>query len=47
MAGAVALTILQSVLTTLSIEAWGRQVIFGATLLLLMLAYGRQRRLRA
>lgn len=46
-AGAIALTILTSVLTTLSIEQWGRQVIFGVTLLLLMLAYGRQRRLRA
>jgi ribose transport system permease protein len=47
MAGAVVLVLLQSILTTLSIEPYGRQIIFGATLLLLMLAYGRQRRLKA
>jgi ribose transport system permease protein len=46
-AGAIALTVLQSVLTTLEIDFWGRQVIFGAVLLLLMLMYGRQSRLRA
>jgi ribose transport system permease protein len=46
-AGAIALTLLQSVLTTLEIDFWGRQVIFGAVLLLLMLMYGRQSRLRA
>ena len=45
-AGAIALTLLQSVLTTLEIEVWGRQVIFGAVLLVLMLLYGRQGRLR-
>ncbi|MBC7800333.1 MAG: ABC transporter permease, partial [Gemmatimonadaceae bacterium] len=44
--GAVALVLLQSVLTTVQIESWGRQVIFGATLLGLMLLYGRQARLR-
>ena len=46
-AGAIALTVLQSVLTTLEIDFWGRQVIFGAVLLLFMLMYGRQSRLRA
>jgi ribose transport system permease protein len=46
MLGAVALTLLQSVLTTLQLEFWGRQLIFGAVLLLLMLLYGRTRRLR-
>jgi ribose transport system permease protein len=46
-AGAIALTVLQSVLTTFEIDFWGRQVIFGAVLLLLMLMYGRQSRLRA
>ncbi len=46
-AGAIALTLLQSVLTTLEIDFWGRQVIFGAVLLLLMLIYGRQSQLRA
>ena len=46
MAGAVLLILLQSILTTLAIEPFGRQIIFGATLLVLMLVYGRQRRLR-
>lgn len=44
--GAIALVLLQSVLTTLQMEAWGRQIIFGCTLLGLMLLYGRQARLR-
>ncbi len=44
--GAIALTLLQSVLTTLQLEFWGRQVIFGMVLLLLMLLYGRSRRLQ-
>jgi ribose transport system permease protein len=47
MAGAVVLVLLQSILTTLAIEPSGRQIIFGLTLLLLMLFYGRQRRLQA
>jgi ribose transport system permease protein len=47
MAGAVVLVLLQSILTTLAIEPFGRQIIFGLTLLVLMLFYGRQRRLRA
>lgn len=46
MAGAVVLTLLQSILTTMQLEAFGRQIIFGATLLVLMLFYGRQARLR-
>jgi ribose transport system permease protein len=46
MAGAVLLVLLQSILTTLSIPPFGRQVIYGATLLVLMLVYGRQRRLK-
>ncbi|MCB1754070.1 MAG: ABC transporter permease [Gammaproteobacteria bacterium] len=46
MAGAVLLTILQSILTTLSIDESGRQMIFGATLLVLMLFYGRGKGLR-
>jgi ribose transport system permease protein len=44
--GAIALTLLQSVLTTLQFEFWGRQLIFGAVLLVLMLLYGRTRQLR-
>ena len=46
MAGAVALTILQSVLITLNLDVWARQIIFGVTLLALMLLYGRQKQLR-
>lgn len=46
MAGAVVLVLLQSILTTLNIPPFGRQIVFGATLLALMLFYGRQRRLR-
>jgi len=46
MAGAVVLILLQSILTTLNIPPFGRQIIFGVTLLGLMLLYGRQRRLR-
>jgi ribose transport system permease protein len=46
MAGAVFLVVLQSILTTLNIPPFGRQIVFGATLLALMLIYGRQRRLR-
>ena len=45
-AGAIALTLLQSVLITLHLQSWGRQTIFGAALLILMMLYGRQKRLR-
>lgn len=47
MAGAVMLTVLQSILTTVNIDESGRQMIFGAVLLLLMLFYGRGRAMRA
>ena len=46
MAGAFLLVILQSILITLKMEEFGRQIVFGITLLVLMLFYGRQRRLR-
>jgi ribose transport system permease protein len=46
MAGAIALTLLQSVLITLNMDFWARQMVFGFTLLLLMLLYGRQKQLR-
>lgn len=46
MAGAIFLVVLQSILTTLSIPPFGRQIIYGAVLLALMLMYGRQRRLK-
>lgn len=46
MAGAIALTLLQSILITLNMDVWSRQLIFGLTLLALMLLYGRQKQLR-
>ena len=46
MGGAVTLTVLQSLLITLHTGPAARQVVFGLTLLLLLLLYGRQRRLR-
>lgn len=46
MLGAIALTLLQAVLTTLQLEFWGRQIIFGVVLLGLMMLYGRQKQLR-
>ncbi len=47
MAGAVLLVVLQSILTTVHIDESGRQMVFGATLLILMLFYGRGRAMRA
>ena len=47
MAGAVLLVILQSILTTINIDESGRQMIFGVTLLMLMMFYGRGRAMRA
>ena len=46
MAGAVLLVVLQSILTTIHIDESGRQMVFGATLLVLMLFYGRGRAMR-
>ncbi|MBC2886613.1 ABC transporter permease [Ochrobactrum sp. CM-21-5] len=46
MAGAILLTVLQSILITVNIDESGRQMIFGATLLILMLFYGRNRSMR-
>jgi len=46
MAGAVLLVVLQSILTTLNMPESGRQIIFGGTLLVLLLFYGRARGLR-
>lgn len=47
MAGAMMLVVLQGILTTVNIDESGRQMIFGATLLGLMLFYGRGRAMRA
>lgn len=46
-AGAALLTVLQSILITLALPEFGRQIIFGVTLLVLLLFYGRERRLQA
>jgi ribose transport system permease protein len=46
MAGAFLLVVLQSILITLQMEEFGRQIVYGITLLVLMLFYGRQRKLR-
>lgn len=46
MVGALLLVLLQSLLTTLAIPPHGRQIIFGVTLLSLLMLYGRQRALR-
>lgn len=47
MAGALLLVILQGILMTVNIDESGRQMVFGATLLMLMLFYGRGRAMRA
>ena len=47
MAGAVLLTVLQSILTTVHIDESGRQMVFGATLIVLMFFYGRGKAMRA
>lgn len=46
MVGALVLTLLSSILITLNLDNWARQVIFGLTLLALLLLYGRQQALR-
>lgn len=46
MAGAFLLVLMQSILTTLNMGEAGRQIIFGATLLFLLLFYGRSKALR-
>jgi ribose transport system permease protein len=45
--GAILLIILQSILITIRIDESGRQMIFGATLLILMIFYGRGKVLRS
>jgi ribose transport system permease protein len=46
-AGAIFLTVLTALLTTLSVAPAERQVVFGLTLLAFMMVYGREARLRA
>ncbi|WP_293694187.1 ABC transporter permease [uncultured Agrococcus sp.] len=45
--GAIVLTVLTSLLTTLSMPEWARIVVQGAVLIALLAVYGRQRRLRS
>ena len=45
MFGAILLVILQSILVTVNIDESGRQMIFGGTLIVLMIFYGRGKRL--
>lgn len=47
MAGALVLILLTSLLTTLELPEFARQIVYGLTLLLLLSVYGRQRRLRS
>ena len=44
--GAVVLTVLESLLTTIRMDAAQRQIVLGVVLIILLSAYGRQRRLR-
>ncbi len=46
MAGSIVLTLITSLLTTLRMEEHLRQIVYGAILLVLLAAYGRQRALR-
>ncbi|GAH37203.1 unnamed protein product, partial [marine sediment metagenome] len=45
-AGAIVLQILESILITINIEQFGRNIIFGLVLLGLMFSYGRGKKLR-
>jgi len=46
MAGALLLTVLNSLLTTMQMPEYARQIVYGVTLLLLLSAYGREESLR-
>ncbi|MFO7167009.1 MAG: ABC transporter permease [Chloroflexota bacterium] len=46
MAGALVLTLITSLLTTLQMPEYARQIVYGLTLLVLLSVYGRQRSLR-
>jgi ribose transport system permease protein len=42
-AGVILITLLQSILSVMQIDEWGRQVIYGAVIVGMLLIYGRQR----
>jgi ribose transport system permease protein len=43
-AGVILITLLQSILSVMQIEEWGRHVIYGAVIVTMLLVYGRGRR---
>jgi ribose transport system permease protein len=45
-AGVILITLLQSILSVMQMEEFGRQVIYGAVIIAMLLLYGRERRLR-
>ena len=42
-AGVILITLLQSILSVMQIEEWGRHVIYGAVIVTMLLVYGRGR----
>lgn len=42
-AGVILITLLQSILSVLQMQEWGRQVIYGIVIVVMLLIYGRQR----
>jgi ribose transport system permease protein len=42
-AGVILITLLQSILSVMQIDEWGRQVIYGIVIIAMLLIYGRQR----
>jgi ribose transport system permease protein len=45
-AGVLLITLLQSILSVMQIEEYGRQIIYGTVIVAMLLLYGRERRLR-
>ena len=45
-AGVILITLLQSILSVMQMEEFGRQVIYGFVIIGMLLLYGRERRLR-
>jgi ribose transport system permease protein len=45
-AGVILITLLQSILSVMQIEEFGRQVIYGIVIIMMLLLYGRERAIR-
>jgi ribose transport system permease protein len=45
-AGVILITLLQSILSVMQIEEYGRQIIYGVIIIVMLLLYGRERRVR-